>query len=136
MTDINATSLDSWQAWLAVEHEAVWLYSLIGGRIDDLPAPARTEWNRHRDTRDQLTALIRSAGAEPDGPHLSYPEAALNSLADAQRAAQTIEATVQIAALACISDTAHRSDVVATLRASARAAASWGANPTAFPGLP
>lgn len=135
MTDINAASLESWQAWLAVEHEAVWLYGLIGGRLDDLSDEAREAWNRHRDTRDWLTAEIRSAGEEPDGAHLSYPEAAVDSLADARRAAQTIEATVQIAALACISDAARRSDIVAALRASAGSAALWGAKPTAFPGL-
>ena len=25
MTDINTASLESWQTWLAIEHEAVWL---------------------------------------------------------------------------------------------------------------
>ena len=133
MTDINAASLESWQTWLAVEHEAVWLYGLIGGRIDDLTDAARVAWNRHRDTRDWLTVSIRSAGGEPDGPHLGYREAAVDSIADARRAAQTIEAKVEIAALACISDTACRSDIVAALRAAARSAASWGARPTAFP---
>ena len=135
MTDINAASLESWQAWLAVEHEAVWLYGLIGGRLDDLSDEARAAWNRHRDTRDWVTDQIRSAGEEPDGPHLSYQEAAIDSIADARRSAQTIEATVQIAAVACIGDTARRSDIVAALRASARSAATWGAKPTAFPGL-
>lgn len=135
MTDINAASLESWQAWLAVEHEAVWLYGLIGGRLDDLSDEARAAWNRHRDARDWLTAQIRSAGEEPDGPHLSYPEAAVDSIADARRSAQTIEATVQTAAVACIGDAARRSEIVAALRASARSAATWGAKPTAFPGL-
>lgn len=135
MTDLNTASLESWQTWLAVEHEAVWLYSLIGGRIDDLTDTARVAWNRHRETRDRLTAVIRAADAEPDGPHLSYQEAAISSAADARRAAQAMEAKVEIAALACIGDVAHRSDVVAALRAAAQAAASWGARPTAFPGL-
>jgi hypothetical protein len=135
MTDINAASLESWQTWLAIEHEAVWLYGLIGGRIDDLADAARRAWNRHRDTRDWLTASIRAADAEPDGPLLSYPEAAVDTVADARREAQTIEAKVEIAALACISDAAHRPDIVAALRAAARAAANWGARPTAFPGL-
>lgn len=135
MTDINTAPLKSWQTWLAIEHEAVWLYGLIGGRIDDLTDTARVAWNRHRDTRDWLTARIRDAGAEPDGPLLSYQEAAVNSVADARRAAQTIEAKVEIAALACIGDAVHRPDVVAALRAAARAAASWGARPTAFPGM-
>ncbi len=135
MTDINAASQESWQAWLAVEHKAVWLYGLIGGRVEDLTDAARAAWNRHRDTRDRLTAQIRAAGAVPVGPHLTYREAAVNSAADAQRAAQTIETEVEIAALACISDAAHRPDVVAALRTAARSAASWGAKPTAFPGL-
>ena len=135
MTDIDAASLESWQTWLAIEHEAVWLYGLIGGRIDDLADTARVAWNRHRDTRDWLTATIRAKGAEPDGPLVSYQEAAVDSAADARRVAETIEAKVEIAALACISDAAHRPDVVAALRAAARAAASWGARPTAFPGL-
>jgi len=135
MTDVNAASVESWQTWLAVEHEAVWLYGLVGGRVDDLTNAARTAWNRHRDTRDQLIAQIRAMSAEPVGPHLAYQEATVNSDTDARRAAQTIEAEVQIAALACIGDTAHRPDVVAALRAAARAAASWGAKPTAFPGL-
>jgi hypothetical protein len=135
MTDINAPSLESWQAWLAVEHQAVWLYGLIGGRVDDLTDAARAAWNRHRDTRDRLAGQIRAMGAEPDGPQLSYPEA-VDSTADARRAAQAIEAKVEIAALACISDTSHRPDVIAALRAAARAEAEWGAAPTAFPGLP
>ena len=135
MTDIDAASQESWQAWLSVEHKAVWLYGLIGGRVDDLTDAARDEWNRHRDTRDRLTAQIRAAGAEPVGPHLSYREPAIDSAADARRAAQTVEAEVEIAALACIGDAAHRPDVVAALRAAARAAAIWGASPNAFPGL-
>jgi len=135
MTDVNTAPLESWQTWLAIEHEAVWLYGLIGGRIDDLADTARVAWNRHRDTRDWLTAGIRAIGAEPDGPLLSYQEAAVNSVADARREAQTIEAKVEIAALACVNDAAHRPDVVAALRAAARAAASWGAPPKAFPGL-
>lgn len=135
MTDLNATPVEAWQAWIAVEHEAVWLYSLVGGRVDDVADSARASWNRHRDTRDRLAEQIRSAGAEPEGPQLSYPETIVNSVDDARRAAETIEARVQIAAVACISDPTHRPEVVAALRASARAAATWGATPTAFPGL-
>lgn len=135
MSDLNATPLESWQAWLAVEHEAVWLYGLIGGRVEDSRDAARMAWNRHRDTRDRLTAQIRAMGAEPDGPLITYWLAEVNSVADARRTAQTIEAKVEIAALACIDDEAHRSEVIAALRTAARSAADWGARPTAFPGL-
>ncbi len=135
MSEINSASIESWQAWLAVEHEAVWLFGLIGGRIDEFSDAARAEWNRHRDTRDWLTALIRAAGAEPDGPLLAYQDTPIDTVADAQRAAQTLETKVEIASLGCISDATHRPEVVAALRAAARAEADWGASPTAFPGL-
>ena len=135
MTDINAASIESWQAWLAVEHEAVWLYSLIGGRLDEFSDAARAEWNRHRDTRDRLTALIGAAGEEPDGSQLAYQQAPIDTVADARLAAQTIETKVEIASLTCIGDAKHRPEVVAALRAAARAEADWGAKPTAFPGL-
>ena len=135
MTDINTAPVESWQSWLAVEHEAVWLYGLIGGRVDDFSDAARDAWNRHRDTRDRLIAVVRAAGAEPDGPMLSYPVAAIDGPADARRAAQTIEAKIEIASLACISDATHRPEVVAALRAAARAEAMWGAQPRSFPGL-
>jgi hypothetical protein len=135
VSDINSASIESWQAWLAVEHEAVWLYGLIGGRIEDLSDAARTEWNRHRDTRDRVTALIRADGAEPNGSQLAYQDGPVDTVADARRAAQTIETKVEIAALACISDETQRPEVVAALRAAARAEAEWGANATAFPGL-
>ena len=65
--------------------------------------------------------MVRSAGAEPDGTRLAYPNTAVDSEDDARRAAQTIETKAEIAALACISDATHRPDVVAALRAAARA---------------
>lgn len=135
MTDINATPVETWQAWLAVEHEAVWLYGLIGGRRDDLSDQARTEWNRHRDSRDRLITVIRRTGATPDGPMPAYPAAAVDTDADARRAAQTVEAKVAIASLACITDPDHRPEILAALRAAARAETTWGGKPTAFPGL-
>ena len=135
MTDLTAPSLESWQAWLAVEHEAVWLYSLIGGRVEDLSDTARRAWNIHRDARDRLITVVREAGGQPDGPKMAYRAGPIESTGDARRAAQTVEAKVAVAAMACIADAFHRPDVVAAVRAAARAAADWGALPKAFPGL-
>ena len=53
------TDLESLQAWLAIEHEAVWVYGVIGGRRDDLSDEAKDAWNRHRDTRDKLEAYAK-----------------------------------------------------------------------------
>jgi hypothetical protein len=135
VTSLTATSLESWQAWLAVEHEAVWLYSLIGGRVEDLSDAARRAWNSHRDARDRLITIVQEADGKPDGPHLSYQAAPIESAADARRAAQTVESKVAVAAMSCIADAQHRPDVVAAIRAAARMAADWGAPPKAFPGL-
>jgi hypothetical protein len=135
VTDINAAPLESWQAWLAVEHEAVWLYGLIGGRLDNLTDAARRSWNSHRDARDRLITIVRDAGGDPDGPHLSYQAGPIESTADARRAVQTVESKVAVAAMSCIADPEHRPDVVAAVRAAARTAADWGAPPKAFPGL-
>lgn len=135
MSDLNATSLESWQAWLAVEHEAVWLYGLVGGRVEDLADGARRAWNSHRDARDRLITIVRDVGGEPGGPHLSYQAGPIESAAEARRAAQTVESKVAVAAMSCIADAEHRPDVVAAIRAAARTAADWGAPPGAFPGL-
>ena len=132
MTD---TDLGSLQAWLAVEHEAVWLYGVIGGRVDDLSDDARDAWNRHRDNRDQVEAWIRTAGAEPAGPQMGYVQAAINSAAAARRAAQAVEAKVAAAAVSNLTEPKHRAVTVGVLRAAARAATEWGGPASAFPGL-
>jgi hypothetical protein len=135
MTGIDRSNVDAWQRWLAIEHEAVWLYGVIGGRVSDLAENARLAWDRHRDTRDRLTSLIRAAGAEPDGPQLGYGTNPINTAAAGRVAAQGIEETLATAALACMSDGSVRSEVITALRSAARSAAEWGAKPSAFPGL-
>jgi hypothetical protein len=127
--------LEPLQAWLAVEHEAVWVYGLIGGRVDDLSDAARIAWNRHRDTRDQLEAWIRAAGGEPVGPQMGYAQAPVNSAAAARRAAQAVEAKITAAALSNLAERDHRAVSVKALREAARAATQWGGPASAFPGL-
>ena len=36
------------QTWLALEHEAVWLYGQIGARVRDLSGAARASYDAHR----------------------------------------------------------------------------------------
>ncbi|HUP99186.1 MAG TPA: DUF4439 domain-containing protein [Aeromicrobium sp.] len=132
---MNDGDVESLQAWLAVEHEAVWLYGVIGGRVDELTDAARDAWNRHRDNRDQLEAWIRAAGGEPVGPHMGYTPAAIDSARTARRAAQAVEAKVSAAAVGNLADSRHRAVAVTALRRAARAATEWGAAASAFPGL-
>lgn len=136
MTAINRADVDVWQTWLSIEHEAVWLYGVIGGRVSDLSDDARLAWNRHRDSRDRIASLLRASGAEPVGPQLGYPTKPINDEDAGRAAAQEIEARVATAALTCVTDNSLRSEVVAALRAAAHSAAEWGARPSAFPGLP
>lgn len=128
-------NLDALHAWLAVEHEAVWLYGVIGGRRDDLSDAAREAWNRHRDTRDQLKAWITAAGGTASGPQLGYAAAPVDSDDAARTAAQAIEATVATAAANSLSGREHAKAIISAWRDAARAAADWGAPPSAFPGL-
>ncbi|MFL6091137.1 MAG: DUF4439 domain-containing protein [Aeromicrobium sp.] len=129
------TDLESLQAWLAIEHEAVWVYGVIGGRRDDLSDEAKDAWNRHRDTRDRLEGWIRVLHGEPVGPQMGYALEPIDSNDTARVAAQSVEGKAVAATVTNLGNAHHRVEIVAALRASARARAEWGAAPSAFPGL-
>ena len=133
-----STMTDALQAWLALEHEAVWLYPVIGARFDDLTKTARTSFESHRDVRDELLTRLRAQGVEPVGTELSYDAGPLTSPAEARKAAQALEAGISAACLALVGVTedALRQYAIRSLTRSARAELTWGAEPHAFPGLP
>ena len=60
------TRLDDLQTWLALEHEAVWLYGMIGARVDGLARPARTSYDAHRVVRWRAGAGGGQAPADRD----------------------------------------------------------------------
>ena len=55
------------QDWLALEHEAIWLHSLVGARFPALTPRARASYAAHRTVRDRLLVTLRQAGVEPEG---------------------------------------------------------------------
>ncbi|MCL8253410.1 ferritin-like domain-containing protein [Aeromicrobium fastidiosum] len=59
------TPTEALQAWLALEHEAVWLYPVVGARLDALRDRATTSFEAHRDVRDDLVVRLRTRGVEP-----------------------------------------------------------------------
>lgn len=129
--------IEELQRWLAIEHEAVWQYGLIGGRFDDLRDHAEEAWREHRAVRDHLSEVISSHGQRPVGPAMSY-SAPASTVAQARAAARDVEQRVAAAALAALPASAERSErrfAVARLRAAARAAITWGDQARAFPGL-
>ena len=131
------TRLDDLQSWLALEHEAVWLYGLIGARVDRVAASASTSYDAHRLVRDRLIALVDRAGGQPVGPALTYGDGRVDSPKGARAAASELEERI---AAACVSmfgraDGDGRRFAMAGLRRAALAALDWGAPVRAFPGL-
>ena len=125
------------QAWLALEHEAIWQYGLIGGRFDDLRDRAEVAWQEHRAARDHLSEVISTAGQTPVGPAMGYGAPAPTA-AQARAVARGVEQRVAAAALTALGASAERAArrfAVSRLRAAAQAAIFWGDQPRAFPGL-
>ncbi|MFC5678341.1 DUF4439 domain-containing protein [Aeromicrobium endophyticum] len=132
------TPTEALQAWLALEHEAVWLYPVVGARVDSLVKTARTSFAAHRDTRDSLVGRLRSRGTSPAAAALGYDVGPLTNADQARAAAQSLEARISAAllTLAGVAEDDLRAYAVRALRTSALAEQTWGAAPRAFPGLP
>jgi hypothetical protein len=122
------------QRWLAIEHEAMWLYGLIGGRFEAVREPARIAWQDHRDVRDQLNERIRAAGETPVGPALGYGRP-VTTQRRARKAAQDVEQRIAQACVPVVASASDRRLAVLGLRAAARHRVTWGGRPQAFPGL-
>lgn len=131
------TPTDAVQGWLALEHEAVWLYPVIGARHDTLSRSARRSYDAHRNARDGLLARLNRAGAEPVAVALSYDVGSLKTAADARAVARRLERRIEAACLtlAGVSEADERASATASLRRAALAELTWGGRPAAFPGL-
>lgn len=132
-----SSPVDELQAWLALEHEAVWLYGMIGARVGDLSEAARTSFEAHRAARDRLRDLVSDADGEPVGPELTYGDRRVDSRQVARTAAQEVEARIAAACLTLFGAAGSdgRRFAMAGLRRAALASLDWGADPVAFPGL-
>ena len=126
------------QAWLALEHEAVWMYPVVGARVDSLVKSARASFSAHRDTRDALVGRLRSRGTTPVATALGYDVGPITTSDEARAAAQSLEARISTAVLnlAGVAEGTLRTYAVTSLRTSALAEQTWGSAAKAFPGLP
>lgn len=129
--------VDDLQAWLALEHEAVWTYGVIGARVRALAEPARTSYDAHRAVRDRLTAVLSADGARPVGPGLGYGNGRINGRRAARTTAVDIEHRIAAACVRLVGSAGGRTRETAVdgLRRAALAALDWGDRPRAFPGL-
>ncbi|MEH3033264.1 MAG: DUF4439 domain-containing protein [Aeromicrobium erythreum] len=126
-----------WRRVLALEHEAVWTYGLVGARVTDLRDDAREAWTAHRSARDALLARLAAAGARTVGPRPAYDVPIPRDAATARRAAVDVERRLAAAcvALVALAGDDERRRAVAVLRRASLAAIDWGSAPQAFPGL-
>lgn len=126
------------QAWLGLEHEAIWFYPVVGSRFDALTKAAQRSYDAHRLIRDDLLARLDALGTDPVGTALTYEVGALDKAELARKAAQKIEERITAACLtlAGVTESKERAFATASLRRAALAELSWGAEPKAFPGLP
>lgn len=138
------TPLEALQTTLAGEHAAVYVYGVLGGRVSGSAEPAlasdlRAAYDVHRARRDQLTAMVRAAEAEPVAAEVSY---ALPNAADTARrcrsaAAVTEQRCAEVYA-AMVGSTAHanRQWAIDALADAAVRQLTFGADPVAWPGVP
>jgi hypothetical protein len=132
------TSAETLQDWLALEHEAVWLYPVVGARFDALAKPARTAYRKHRDVRDGLLSRLHQMDLEPVPTRLSYDTGRLRTKAAALAAAQRIEREIAATCLTLVGESSGDLQAYALqgLRRASLAELGWGGTPRAFPGLP
>ncbi|MET0953895.1 MAG: DUF4439 domain-containing protein [Aeromicrobium sp.] len=132
------SATEAMQAWLALEHEAVWLHPVLGARFDALRDRATASFTAHRATRDTLLQRLRTAGADPVRAELVYDVGPLATAAEAVAAAQALEAKIAAACLALVRDTEDddRGDAIRSLTKAALAELTWDGAAQAFPGLP
>jgi Domain of unknown function (DUF4439) len=136
------TPLEALQQTLAGEHAAVYVYGVLGGRLGASAHPALARrltaaYTTHRGRRDRLTAMVRSAGAEPVASALSYrlpnPCRTPAQLTAAARVTELRCAAVYAAAVGSTARSDRRWAIDALVDTAVREM-SCGGVPTAFPG--
>lgn len=138
------TPLAALQQTLAGEHAAVYVYGVLGGRVSSSTHPSlatriRSAYVTHRGRRDQLTAMVRTAGGQPVAADVSYrlPNRA-RTPGDLEAAARVTErrcAAVYATTVASTSRSERRWAIDALTDASVRLL-SFGGSPDPWPGAP
>lgn len=138
------TPEDALAAVLAGEHAAVYVYGVLGGRVSQSAQPAladdlRAAYTTHRARRDEVTAMLREAGAEPPPAAVSYalPNPA-RTPAQLRAAGRELERASARAYAAAVGRTAQaqRQWAVDALQDAAVRGLAFGDRPAAWPGAP
>lgn len=121
---------------LDLEHEALWLLGVVGGRIDALREQATKAYSRHRGARDRLLSTLHDRKAPTSAPRASYGEPPAGREA-AEAAVADLQRRISAACLAVVTAAPvdQRPDALADLRSAALSTLAWGGAPQAYPGL-
>jgi hypothetical protein len=128
------------QAALAAEQAACYAYGVVGAYLSgSAAARADSDWVAHELARDNLTATITAAGADPVPAAVAYQlPIQVRSPAQATALAVILEERVAQAyiGLVGLTDLTLRALGARQLRDAALRAATWSHATAAFPGLP
>jgi len=133
----NTAELDLAQRRLALEHEAVWTYGLVGARFPSLAEAARTALAAHRSARDRVARRVTALGGRPVGTRAAYDVPDPADETAGRSLAQDLEARIAAVCVGTVAVTQDRvrDRAVQDLRDAAMAGLRWGAAPEPFPGL-
>ncbi|TDD53757.1 DUF4439 domain-containing protein [Kribbella antibiotica] len=133
------TELEALQAALAGEHAALYGVGVAGGKLSGAKFNAASDaFDRHRDNRDKLSALITAANETPVAAEPAYdlPQPVTNA---ASAAALIVGIERRLAAvygdlIEAAEQPAVRQLGIDQLLATASAQVVWGGAPVALPG--
>lgn len=137
----RADQIAALQATLAGEHAAVWGYALLGPRLDtEQAAWARRSYESHRALRDKWEAVLLDLDTEPEAARPAYElPFPVDDSAAARRLARHLEdgcAAVYADLVAAATSAEIRVAAADELAECVLRAIDWGADLSAFPGLP
>jgi len=138
---ISAHALAALQAALAAEQAACYGYGVAGAYLTASGAGAGTAdtgWVAHELARDNLSALITAAGADPAPAPVAYQlPSRVETAAEARSLAVRLEDNVAQAylGLVALADSSLRALGARELTAAALRAAAWRHATVAFPGM-
>lgn len=126
------------QNGLALEHEAIWVYGYLGGRVPAIEDAARDAFEIHRLIRDRLIAMLDADGATRPAPLMGYDVPTVKDAKQASAIARDIEAKGVATWLSAVgtSEGKERRFAIEMMRRAALAELSWDGELAAFPGLP
>lgn len=136
--------VDTLQAALAVEHAAVFVFGVLGGRTSAAEQKGLFEaltaaFTVHRDRRDALTRSIGAAGSDPVAAAAGYAVAGPPTTPDEVRAAAVaVESATceQYAGLVAAAAEGRRAWPAAVMTEAAQRAVDLGGEAAPFPGAP